>query len=418
MASQRSAQDQVHDEVRELVRRRGIDPLSDHRGTRLLIEEVITHYEERVPTSALPPLLDRTGTARHVFDSLAGFGPLQRFLDDPEVEEIWINQPGRVFLARHGRSELTTVVLTAGEVRDLVERMLKPSGRRLDLSSPFVDALLPDGSRLHAVIPDITREHLALNIRKFVVAATGLEDLVVRGALTAHAARFLEAAVLAGLNIIVSGGTQAGKTTLLNTLVNSIPARERVILCEEVFELRPRLPDVVAMQTRQPNLEGHGEIRLRRLIKEALRMRPNRIIVGEVRQEESLDLLIALNSGLPGMCSVHANSAREAVVKLCTLPLLAGENVTDSFVVPTVAASVDLVVQVEVDPAGARRIREIVALPGRVESGVIETADIFTTRDAGLVRAQGYPPHPERFARWGVDLPALLADTGPGRHGG
>ena len=172
------------------------------------------------------------------------------------MEEIWINQPGRVFIARNGRSELTTIVLSADDVRDLVERMLKPSGRRLDLSSPFVDALLPDGSRLHAVIPDITREHLSLNIRKFVVAANGLDDLVALGTITAHAARFLEAAVTAGLNIIVAGGTQAGKTTLLNTLINSIPARERVITCEEVFELRPNLPDVVAMQTRQPNLEG------------------------------------------------------------------------------------------------------------------------------------------------------------------
>ena len=210
----------------------------------------------------------------------------------------------------------------------------------------------------------------------------------------------------------MAGGTQAGKTTLLNTLINSIPARERVVTCEEVFELRPNLPDVVAMQTRQPNLEGHGEIRLRRLVKEALRMRPSRIIVGEVRQEESLDLLIALNSGLPGMCSVHANSAREAVVKLCTLPLLAGENVTDAFVVPTVAACVDLVVQIGMDPDSSRRIREIVALPGRVEGGVVETADIFTSRDGRLVRAEGYPPHAERFDRHGFDLPSLLAGSG------
>ena len=220
---------------------------------------------------------------------------------------------------------------------------------------------------------------------------------------------------VAGLNIIVSGGTQAGKTTLLNTLVNSIPPRERVVTCEEVFELRPNLPDVVAMQTRQPNLEGQGEIRLRRLIKEALRMRPSRIIVGEVRQEESLDLLIALNSGLPGMCSVHANSAREAVVKLCTLPLLAGENVTDSFVVPTVATSIDLVVQIGINPDGSRQVREIVALPGRVESGVVEIADIFTSTSGVLERAQGFPPHPERFTRYGIDLPALLSDR-PTRH--
>ena len=345
-----TATEHIHDEVRELIRRRGVDPITDQRSTRALIDEVIAHYEERVPTSSLPPLMDRRGTARFVFDSLAGFGPLQRFLDDREIEEIWINQPGKVFVARNGVSELTTTVLAPGEVRDLVERMLKPSGRRLDLSSPFVDALLPDGSRLHAVIPDITREHLSLNIRKFVVAANGLEDLVAHGSMTAHAARFLEASIIAGLNVIVAGGTQAGKTTLLNTLINSIPPRERVITCEEVFELRPNLPDVVAMQTRQPNLEGQGEIRLRRLIKEALRMRPSQIIVGEVRQEESLDLLIALNSGLPGMCSVHANSAREAVIKLCTLPLLAGENVTAAFVVPTVATSIDLVVQVGIDP--------------------------------------------------------------------
>jgi len=407
-----TATEHIQDEVRELIRRRGIDPVTDHRSTRLLIDEVVAHYEERVPVSSLPPLLDRSGVIRSVFDALAGLGPLQKFLDDPAVEEIWINQPGRVFIARHGRSELTTVVLAAQEVRDLVERMLKPSGRRLDLSSPFVDALLPDGSRLHAVIPDITREHLSLNIRKFVVAANGLEDLVALGTVTPHAARFVEGAVTAGLNIIVAGGTQAGKTTLLNTLINSIPARERVITCEEVFELRPNLPDVVAMQTRQPNLEGHGEIRLRRLVKEALRMRPSRLIVGEVRQEESLDLLIALNSGLPGMCSVHANSAREAVVKLCTLPLLAGENVTDAFVVPTVAACIDLVVQVGVEPDGSRRIREIVALPGRVEGGVVETEDIFTSTDGKLVRAQGFPPHPDRFEQHRIDLPALLTSRG------
>ncbi|MBM9467224.1 CpaF family protein [Nakamurella leprariae] len=405
-----AAADHIQAEVAELIRRRGIDPIVDHRSTRLLIDEVIGHYEERVATSSLPPLLDRAAAVQQVFDALAGFGPLQRHLDDPEVEEIWINAPGRVFVARRGLSELTTVVFSPGEVRDLVERMLKPSGRRLDLSSPFVDALMPDGSRLHAVIPDITREHISVNIRKFVVAANGLEDLVALGTLTPHAARFLEAAVVCGLNVIVAGGTQAGKTTLLNALINSIPARERIITAEEVFELRPNLPDVVAMQTRQPNLEGHGEIRLRRLVKEALRMRPSRIVVGEVRQEESLDLLIALNSGLPGMCSLHANSAREAVVKLCTLPLLAGENVTDAFVVPTVAASVDLVVHVGVQPDGSRRVREIVALPGRVEAGVIETAEIFATRDGRLVRAGGFPPHEERFERYGYRLADLLAD--------
>ena len=171
------------------------------------------------------------------------------------------------------------------------------------------------------VIPDITAEHWAVNVRKFVVMATHLDDLVGLGTLTASAARFLDACVVAGLNVLVAGGTQAGKTTLLNCLTAAVPARERVITCEEVFELKVPLPDVVRMQTRQPSLEGTGEISLRHLVREALRMRPQRLVVGEVRQQECLDLLIALNSGIPGMCSIHANSAREAVTKMCT-PLL------------------------------------------------------------------------------------------------
>lgn len=315
-------------------------------------------------------------------------------------------------MARRGISELTTTILTSAQVRELVEKMLKSSGRRVDLSTPFVDAMLPDGSRLHVVIPDITHQHWAVNIRKFVLTAHSLDELVVLGSITTQAARFLEAAVASGLNVIVAGGTQAGKTTLLNCLTAAIPARERVITCEEVFELRVPLPDVVSMQTRQASLEGTGEVRLRRLVKEALRMRPQRIIVGEVRQEECLDLLIALNSGLPGMCTIHANSAREAVTKLCTLPLLAGENVGHAFVVPTVASSVDIVVHTRTDGQGHRRVGEIVAVPGRVEgtgdAAVIEVEDVFHTRANRLVRADGYPPHAERFEAAGFDLRELL----------
>jgi pilus assembly protein CpaF len=399
----------VEDEVRELVRRRGLDPAQDVTAIRRLVDDVIADYDERTLTGAMPALADRGTAARSVYDAVAGFGPLQPYLDDPEVEEIWINDPGRVFIARRGRSELTTTILRATEIRDLVEKMLKTSGRRVDLSTPFVDATLPDGSRLHVVIPDITRKHWAVNIRKFVLTAHSLDELVELGTLTAAAARFLDAAVVAGLNIIVAGGTQAGKTTLLNCLAAATPARERVVTCEEVFELRLPLPDVVAMQTRQPNLEGTGEVRLRRLVKEALRMRPERIVVGEVRQEECLDLLIALNSGLPGMCTIHANSAREAITKLCTLPLLAGENVSHNFVVPTVASSIDIVVHIERDGLGHRRVGEIVGVPGRVEGDVVETADLFVTRGDGLVRAEGWPPHPERFARTGSDVTELLA---------
>ncbi|HWB66330.1 MAG TPA: ATPase, T2SS/T4P/T4SS family [Mycobacteriales bacterium] len=399
----------VEGEVRELVRRRALDPAADPEAVRRLVNDVVADYDERSLAGGLPALTDSVGVARQVYDAVAGLGPLQPFLDDPSVEEIWINEPGRVFVARCGRSELTTTILTASEVRDLVEKMLRFSGRRLDTSAPFVDAALPGGERVHVVIPEITREHWAINIRKFVVRAHSLDELVELGTLTPQAARFLEAAVVAGLNLIVAGGTQAGKTTLLNCLAAAIPARERVISCEEVFELQPPLPDVVAMQTRQANLEGTGEVRLRRLIKEALRMRPERILVGEVRQEECLDLLIALNSGVPGMCTVHANSAREALTKLCTLPLLAGENVTHKFVVPTVASSIDLVVHIARDVRGGRKVREVVAVSGRAEGDVVETADVFTTGPDGLVRAAGWPPHPERFALAGVDLARLLA---------
>jgi pilus assembly protein CpaF len=398
----------VEHEVRELVRRRGLDPAASPAEVRRLVDDVVSEYDVRSLGGGLPSLGDSQQVAREVYDAVAGLGPLQPYLDDPLIEEIWINDPGRVFVARRGRSELTTTILRPDEVRDLVEKMLKASGRRVDVSTPFVDAMLTDGSRLHVVIPDITLRHWAVNIRKFIVGASSLDDLVELGTLTPPAARFLEAAVAAGLNIIVAGGTQAGKTTLLNCLGAAIPARERVVTCEEVFELRLPLPDVVAMQTRQANLEGTGEVRLRRLVKESLRMRPERLIVGEVRQEECLDLLISLNSGTPGMCSIHANSAREAITKLCTLPLLAGENVSHSFVVPTVAASVDLVVQIARDSLGHRRVREIAAVPGRVESDVIEVADIFTTTDDHLVRAEGWPPHQDRFERAGYDLAELL----------
>jgi pilus assembly protein CpaF len=400
---------QVEGEVRELVRRRGLDPAAEPAAIRLLVDEVIADYDERSLDGALPPLIDTSQAARAVFDSVAGFGPLQQYLDDPAVEEIWINEPTKIFVARGGVHELTTTLVTDDQVRDLVEKMLKSSGRRVDLSSPFVDAMLPDGSRLHVVIPDITRRFWCVNIRKFVVRATQLDDLVTLGTLTAGAARFLDAAVASGLNVLVSGGTQAGKTTLLNCLAAAIPPQERVVTAEEVFELKLPLPDVVGLQCRQPNLEGTGEIKLRRLVKEALRMRPSRIVVGEVRQEESLDLLIALNSGLPGMASVHANSAREAVTKMCTLPLLAGENVGHRFVVPTVAGCLDLVVHVATERNGCRVVREVVAIPGRVEGDVIEAADIFVTRGGRLTRADGWPPHADRFERAGFDLTALLA---------
>jgi len=396
-------------EVRELLRLRAIDPPRDGiEPVRELVDQVLDDYSIRMCTSSLPSVGNRDEAARSLLDRIAGLGPLQPLMDDPAVEEIWINGPGKVFCAREGSRSLTGVVLDEQEIRDLVERMLRASGRRLDLSSPFVDAALVDGSRLHVAIPDITRKHWSVNIRKFVVKATRLDQLALVGSLSRSAAMFLEAAVRAGLNIVVSGGTQTGKTTLLNCLASAIPADERVITCEEVFELRTCLPDVVSMQTRQANLEGEGEIPLRRLIVEALRMRPDRIIVGEVREREALDLLIALNSGLPGMTSVHANSAADALVKLTTLPLLAGENITHRFVVPTVATSVDLVVHLNRD-ARRRVVQEVVAVSGRVEGERIETLRLFDRSSGDLCWSGHQPPFTERFGRAGLDLGRVLS---------
>jgi pilus assembly protein CpaF len=398
----------VEGEVRELVRRRGIDPSRDGaQAVSKLVDEVITDYERRTHSSRLPRVEDRGAVRKAVVDRVAGFGPLQPFIDDPEIEEIWINGPGRVFCARGGRHVLTNVLLDEGEVRALVERMLRTSGRRLDLSSPFVDAVLIDGSRLHVVIPDITPRHWAVNIRKFVLRAHRLEELVRLRSLDARAASFLDAAVRAGLNVVVSGGTQTGKTTMLNCLAAAIPSNERVITCEEVLELQVSLPDVVPMQTRAANLEGRGAIDLRRLIIEALRMRPDRIIVGEVRQQEALDLLVALNSGLPGMTSIHANSALEALTKLTTLPLLAGENVSHAFVVPTVAASIDLIVHLE-NHRGRRRTRQVMGVSGRVEGDRIETVRLWERNGDSLEWCGNETPARERFDAAGIDLAEVL----------
>lgn len=305
------------------------------------------------------------------------FGPLYPFICDEQIEEIWINSPERIFIARKGVSELTNLILSANEVRDLVERTLMWSGRRLDLSHPFVDARLPDGSRLHVAIPEITAEHWAVNIRKHIAQSFSLLQLSDAGVLTQEMANLLILAIANGKNILISGGTQAGKTTLLNALASEIPFSHRVITIEEVFEIHPYLPDVIQMQTRSANLQGEGEITLRRLVKEALRMRPNRIIIGEVREAEALDLLIALNSGLPGMGTIHANTARDAVMKLQTLPLLAGSNISHSFIVPTVASAIDVVIQIAMDNYGARRVVEVISVTGRTENLHIEMENLW-----------------------------------------
>ena len=321
------------------------------------------------------------------------YGPISNLMMDPTIEEIWINSPERIFIARNGKSELTNLVLTAADVRQLIDRILMWSGRRIDLSSPFVDAQLPDGSRLHVVIPEITAEHWCVNIRKHLMRSMSLDELAGKGMMSQEIATLLSRSVKSGMNILVSGGTQSGKTTLLNSLVSQTPVQERVITIEEVFELKPQLPDVVALQVRTANLQGGGEIPMRRLIKEALRMRPSRLIVGEVREAEALDLLIALNSGLPGMGTIHANSSRDAIIKLQTLPLLAGENISHKFIAPTVASALDLIVQVKLNSEGRRRILEVCWVTGRYENDRAEIETLWFWNGEEYVRgvASAFP---------------------------
>ncbi len=403
----------IAEQVRQRVRREGVDLHGDRELAARYVRDEVQRYAELALGGSVPLLDDEQHVARQVVAALTGLGPLQPYLEDPSVEELWINAPDRIFVARDGVTERVPVALTDTEVRELLERMLHRTGRRIDLSSPFVDASLPDGSRLHAVIPDVARGHVSINIRRFRTGMRRLEDLVALGSLTSQAAGFLHLAVRSGHNILVTGPTHSGKTTLLGALLGSCRPEERIVTVEETFELAVDALDHVAMQCRQPSLEGTGEISLRRLIKESLRMRPDRLVVGEVREAEALDLLIALNSGMPGMCSLHANSAHDALVKLCTLPLLAGRNIDVSFVTPTVASAIDLVVHAELGADGRRRIVEIVAPTGRVVGGAVESVALFTRAGDALVATGELPPRMGAFERAGLDPVAILREAGP-----
>lgn len=314
---------------------------------------------------------------------LSGIAGLNFLLMDESVEEIWINSPGHVFMAKEGSNFPVEIALTRDDVQLWVEQLLRHSNRRLDASQPFVDAQLIDGSRLHVTIPDITKQFWAVNVRKFQRSISHLQQLEVRDVLNEEIRTLLEASVLDGLNIVISGGTGSGKTTLLNCLLNEVSHTERIITCEEVFEISIQQPDSVSMQTRPATLEGKGEITLRHLIREALRMRPQRLVVGEVRQAESLDLLLALNSGHPGMATIHSNSVHETILKLCTLPLLAGPNVTAEFVSQTVAASVDLVIHVVRLANGKRKVQSIAALTGTLKAGLPEVIPLVELHESG-----------------------------------
>jgi pilus assembly protein CpaF len=326
---------------------------------------------------------DLAGDCREALRTV-GWGPLQDLMDSADVEEIWWNDPAHVFCARGGRPELTTVALTEQEARDLVMRTVLACGRRLDTSRPFVDAQLSDGTRLHAVIPGITRRHWAVNLRRYVVRAAQLAELVAVDCLTEDAAELLRRSMAAGLNIVVTGGTQSGKTTFLNALLGELDSSERIISCEDVRELRVNHPDWVAMQTRDAGVEGSGAVGLRDLVREALRMRPTRVVIGEVRGGEALDLLLAMNCGVPCASTIHANSARDAITKLTGLPLLAGPNISGEFVRHTVDSCIELVVFLELLPTGRRVVGGISTVTRGAEGPLL--GQVFVRAGDALVR--------------------------------
>lgn len=315
---------------------------------------------------------------------MSRYGFIEPLLSDPAIEEIIVLGGQRTFIVRGGTKQLLPEVADLNSVRTIADQLLAGSGRRLDLANPIVSAQLPDGSRVHITGPPVTHaDRLNIQIRKFVVKADRLSHLVELGSLSPPAELFLRTAVSAGKSIIVAGAPGAGKTTLVNCLLNEVPAEHRVVSCEEVFEVSADLPDMTQMQTRDVGLDGGGRISLRDLIREALRQRPDRIIVGEVRGPEALDLLLALNAGCSGMTTIHANSARDALEKLVSYCVLAGENISIPFVRRTTTSVIDLVVFLK-RIGSDRRIEEIVSVPNLLNEDTFTTLTIFRAGTTGL----------------------------------
>lgn len=365
----------LSERIRDEVVRRRIDAAAEPARVRELAAVEVRRYNDARFAAGETSIGDEEAIVRSISSTVGGLGRLQRYLDDPTIEEIWVNGSA-AFIARDGVATALDESFSDGELRDLVERMLQRTGRRVDLSQPFADASLPDGSRLHVAMGDVVRDGWSINIRKFITSTRSLAALVVSGMLPGEVAEELSQAMRDGKTVLISGATHAGKTTLLGALLQTCASSTRIVTAEETFELAIDGPDVVNLQGRQANLEGNGEISLRRLVKEALRMRPERLVIGEVRDAEALDLVLALNTGVPGAASIHARSAAEALDKLATLPLLAGRNISRDFLAPAIARSIDYVVHCELQD-GKRRVREIVTPTSVTTAGGFETNTIY-----------------------------------------
>ena len=326
--------------------------------------------------TALPS--DEAFLRRAVIDDILGFGPIQDFINDPSVSEVMVNGVGAIYVERGGTITKTERSFESDDhLSRVVDRMLRTSGRRVDQASPMVDARLIDGSRLNVVLPPLSVDGPAVTIRKFRAAGLTVQDLVAQDSLSPEAAKFLEAAVAGRLNLLVSGGTGTGKTTLLNILSDFIGRDERVVTIEDAVELTPHMHNVVRLETRPANAEGRGEIVVRDLVRNALRMRPDRIIVGEVRGSETIDMLQAMNTGHEGSLStVHANSPRDALRRVETMVLLGGTELPLRAVREQVANSIDVIVHLGRDALGRRFVSRITEVVG-MEGDLISTADLF-----------------------------------------
>jgi pilus assembly protein CpaF len=322
---------------------------------------------------------------REVLDEIVGYGPIQPFLEDPEVSEVMVNGPKYVYVERRGKVAKTNVTFDNNEhVLRVIERIVAPLGRRVDENHPTVDARLPDGSRVNAVIPPVAIDGPSITIRKFSKERLTIQQLIIFGSITESMAEFLRACVVARLNVIISGGTGSGKTTLLNILSGFIPEEERIVTIEDAAELQLQQEHVVRLETKMPNPDGSGGVTVRDLVRNSLRMRPERIVVGECRGGEALDMLQAMNTGHDGsLTTVHANTPRDAISRLETLTLMAGIDLPVRVAREQIASAVDLIVQQTRLRDGSRKVTQITELAG-MEGDTVVLTDIFKFEQTGV----------------------------------
>jgi len=362
---------------------------------------------------------EREDLVREVQDETFGLGPIEPLMQDPTVADILVNGAHEVYVERRGKLERTNAIFRDdAHLLQIIDRIVSAVGRRVDESSPMVDARLPDGSRINAIIAPLALDGPVLSIRRFAIDPLKMSDLIAYGTVTPALADVLRGAVQARLNILVSGGTGAGKTTLLNVLSNAIPTNERIVTIEDSAELQLQQDHVVRLETRPPNIEGKGAVAQRDLVRNALRMRPDRIVVGEVRGGEVLDMLQAMNTGHDGSLStVHANSSRDALSRLETMVLMSGLALPVRAMRDYIASALDAIVHVARLSDGTRKVVRVTEIVG-MEEDVITTQDIFTFEQEGLDkegRVRGYhratgvrPKFSERLLRAGIELPGDL----------